>query len=346
MSLRALVVCEDAGAAAALAPVCEVLRAEGATVAGWLGEVAGRTLGVAGRRILADADALERALATDEISRSDVLLAGTSAWGLRLEARAVLEARRRGVPSVGLLDFWSNYEPRLSFPERTGLDACPDVLAVVDGTMRDDLVTLGVPSARLVVTGSPAFDRWLDAPARPPGHAGRSVVFLSQPLRALYGDALGYDELVVLEATARISADLGAPLVVRPHPREDRGALEAVIATLPGEIAFSTEADLGADLAAARVVVGMTTMGLVHAALGGVPAISAQLERRGDDGLATNRLGLTLPVTTREELSVRIRSAFGAGSAEPTRLPGWSPGAARRVAELVAETSRLHQEGA
>jgi hypothetical protein len=197
--------------------------------------------------------------------------------------------------------------------------------------MHEDLRALGVADERVVVTGSPAFDATL-ARRRRWSPSGRTVLFLSQPIKTLFGGELGYTEDDVLGAVAVVVAEAGAELVVRPHPREDTEALRKRMTALPCPTRTDASADVLDAVRDARVVVGMTTMALVHAALLGAPTLSVQIDRRGKDPLPTNRDGLTIPVADASELRRQLLAALDAVAPLPPRVPaGWSPDATGRV---------------
>ena len=96
------VVCEDAGAAQALAPVLAALAARGDRVIAVLGPVAARVLGALPASttavIAATEDEATAALGALDWEGLCVLLTGSTPWGARSEARAVLRARAEGVP--------------------------------------------------------------------------------------------------------------------------------------------------------------------------------------------------------------------------------------------------------
>jgi hypothetical protein len=349
--LKVLVACEDAGGARALAPVVERLRARGDAVEVHAAAVAARTFRDAGvpvpeTGIVTDASDAATRFSGEALASASVLLVSSTCWGARVEAAAVLAAQQRSVPALTVIDFWSNYRARLSFPDDDGLALVTDVVAVVDETMRRGLIEAGVSARRVTVTGSPAFDAYFDV-APPPAPARRRVLFVSQPIASLYGagpDAprwLGYDEASVLRALATLAGERGVPVAVRPHPREDAVALERLAGTLPGEVAMATEGSFVDAVAASSVVVGMTTVALVEAALLGRTAISAQLGAFGGDALVTNAVGLTVGVFDEGQLGAALDRALADGvrpPAERLRRLGWSPGATARV---VAELDRI-----
>jgi hypothetical protein len=322
---RIVVACEDAGGARAIAPVARALATRGDLVTTWLGAKALEAFRDEGLGQSASAS-------LDSVRDCDLLLTASTCWGERLEAQAISLATASAVPSVTVVDFWSNYAARLSYPTAAQLEVLPTRLAVIDDGMKTDLEAVGVPGARMVVTGSPAFDRWLNDPLPRRRSDGLHILFISQPIATLHGDSLGYTETTVLAALAPVASRLGARVVVRPHPREDADALEAIVRALPCDARMDDSATLREALAESSVVVGLTSVALIEAALAGRPVVSAQLGRRGPDGLPTNRSGLTAPATDVESLE---RALAAADSASAHRAAAFAPGATERVVELI-----------
>jgi hypothetical protein len=225
-----------------------------------------------------------------------------------------------------------------------------DEVLAIDKEMERRLVAAGVPPSRVVVTGSPAFDALWESDQSSSTQPGQYVLFLSQPIAALHGTDgsaptfLGYTEQVVLDAVARLVAPHGIELRVRPHPREDESALLGLAHRLPGRVYVERTGSLREVIRKADWVVGMTSIALIEAALLGKVAISAQFDRRGEDPLWTNALGLTVGVTDRQGLQEVVAETVHA-----TRTPrvarsnmaalGWSPGAAGRVLARVDAVS-------
>jgi len=332
--MRVGVIVEDAGAARALAPVVARLRAGGADVRGVFGSTAaGAFAGVA-----------ERASGDEVISQSDVLVTGSSCWGERIEAKAVLAARARGLPSVTFIDAWSNYVPRLSYPGDRDMAALGDIVAVIDPHMKAGLVRDGVDDARITITGSPVFDAFVDAaPFGDASDESPTIVFLSQPLSKLYPGA-NLNEIVALRALA-LTAPQAARIVVRPHPREDRGALAELLATLPVRAGFSEHAGLAEDLAGASVAVGVSTMALIEAATRGRFTIAISLGHPlGIDWQHVLDAGLLVDASSPERLRQLLDEAIAArGQREAggaLEALGWSGGATDRLVDVIERSGR------
>jgi hypothetical protein len=355
----------DAGGANSLAPVIRRLRAEGRSVTA----LAYKQAVDVWRRRGVDCEALPEDTtpggAAERLrgAQADVFLAGTSVNGVDLEKRFIVAARRLGIPSLAVLDFWSNYRARFA-DERGGLAYLPDRIAVMDSLAREEMIAAGFEPDRLWITGQPGFDE-LDESRRRLTPQRRAevrealgivgdtamVLFASQPIAAFYGDDTdgpshpGYTEHTVLAALVaaldRIAVGKAPAiaLVVRPHPREDASALQRhrarsirVIVDGRGD---AREVALAADL-----VTGMSTVLLVEACLLGCVVASLQPGLRSADVLPTNRWGATQAVFRAEDLEGVVgrllldEEARREAKAQAARLQ-FEPGATDRVVRLI-----------
>jgi hypothetical protein len=310
----------DPGGANALLPVLLALRAAGYTVLAWPYNEAERLWGDASLTVeglSADMDPEERLKAV----RPDILLTGTSVNNLELEKRFIAAAFERGLPSLSLLDFWSNYRQR--FADSYGaLAFVPDRIAIMDESARDAMIAEGFDPDSLVITGQPAFDGLaefrelftLDSRACIRKRLGieaneRLVTFLSQPIAEVNGERLGYNENMVLcavvNALERIQCRRGTPLVllVRPHPREHLAKFDAVRSATLKTVVSAKEKGHGVALAS-DLLVGMNTILLLEACLMGAIVVTIQPGLRGEDPLPSTRVGYS-------------RSVYNAADIEP-----------------------------
>lgn len=323
-AIRVLAVAGDAGGAAALVPVLRRMNAAGGK---WVLQVLAyrqaRTVFAEAALVfhelgeLADEEEAGRRL---KDFRPDVLLTATSVNGVDWEKRLVAESRRSGIPSLAVLDFWSNYRARFA-DECDRLAFLPDRIAVMDDRARIEMAELGFPADRLVVTGQPAFDEWAErkAGAEEAAAAVRArygaddvrhklVLFLSQPISDFYSSPAlrarhpGYSEAEVFRAAAEAleqlarKRDLHITLLVRPHPRETRllapeGALSAHV-----KLSRVDRDPIRPLMMASDVVAGMTTVLLMEACFLGCVTVSMQPGLRGPDILPANRMGMTFSV--------------------------------------------------
>jgi hypothetical protein len=294
-----------------------------------------------------------------EAAAPRLLLTATSVNGLDWESALWSQARAAGVPSLAVLDFWSNLPPRF---QHRGQPAWPTHLAVMDAAVAAELRAL-FPGAgpALHVTGQPVFDPLPALAARagevvPPlrqalGLAAgeRLVLFVSQPLAELrrqpgFAD-WGFDQHQVLAgllpALAARASQHGEKLclVLRPHPREaDAGLRPYLEQAFPG-LRLQLERQLpGPALAlAADLVCGMNSVLLQEAAYLGRPVLSLQPGLSQPDPLPANRQGLSQLVRTWADLPAALVAALTPGRPAPAveLLPDGH--ATARIAELAQQ---------
>lgn len=357
---RIVAIAGDPGGAAALAPVVSVLmnssQYEVAPCAYAQASSLWQSLGLTPGPV----DALPERLAA-----ADFLLTATSVNDRNVEQQALVLARNQGIPSLTLLDFWSNY--RLRFTNAKGQWVLPDRIAIMDELARTEMVAEGFPPERLVVTGQPAFDRLALArhaftPQRRQtlrsemgvGETGYLVLFISQPFADIYGSqmaaraTLGFDEYDVLEHCVQVLSQLARQhrialtLAIRPHPRESadkfkkiqEGSFRTVICNTPDQL----EAALSADL-----ILGMNSVLLHEATLMGCPVVSVQLGLKIADPLPSNRNGKGVAVYDTTKLGTTLeKTLFGPDRRNGVGLSSdISPIAGNAAAAVIQEIGTL-----
>jgi hypothetical protein len=300
----------DAGGAAAVGPVIEILRKDAHVE---VSALAYRHASAAWSPRNVAFDALDERI--DEAGVESLLLAsgakallmGTSMNGIDLERIFTRVGRRLRLASVAVLDMWSNYSARFGAVAGVGEDV-PDRVAIMDERARQAMLLEGFQPEQLVVTGHPAFDDVIEA-RRKFGSADRKkvrdalqvsmteqlVLFASQPLTLAWGEDVtapghpGYTERTALDAVLS-SLDRLVPrlassmtLVVRPHPREEAPEVPPgahSYRVLVSRAGTPREAAMSAD-----AVLGMCTILLVESALLGIPTVSVQPGLRTNDAL-------------------------------------------------------------
>ncbi len=245
-------------------------------------------------------------------------------------------AAANGVPSIGFVDQWVNYWQR--FTVRARFDTLPDRVAVVDAVARDALAALGCPAGRLVVAGSPAFDRLsaIDAKAAralraalAPADDQRLLLFVCEPptppldaagFRALHGFA----EPDVLDLLGRLLPAVAARrglrlhVAVKPHPIQIAAAAPPRLPAGDDRVAWRIADDDAPTLAAAAdLVVGMRSMLLMEAALLGRPVVSLQPGRTADSDLTDGREGIAV-ATDAAAAAARLDDALARRGPPPT----------------------------
>lgn len=289
----------DAGGAAALAPVLQALQNDRSCHTRVLGYR--QAVDVWSRSNIAVQRLPERPPVDPVacINGEDVnlLITSTSVNGVDHERRFLRWAAAALVPSVTVLDFWSNYAARFR-DENDAKLILPSALAVIDERMKREMVAEGFPAERLFITGQPAFDsihafrtKWTESTR----HAVRSrlgaraesyvVLFASQPLSQM-ADLVGSntprdDERELLETLVRSldeiaeSENVDILLAVRPHPRESLRPQEFPHSERI-RLVLSADADPWSAALASDLVIGMTSVLLVEASLLGSVVVSLQ----------------------------------------------------------------------
>ena len=270
-------------------------------------------------------------LLEERLSGAGLLLTATSVNGLDRERDAITTARRLGVPSLALLDFWSNY--RLRFIDQDGRLNLPDRIAVMDALAADEMVAAGLPADRLEITGQPAFDGLAARLAafssgrreqlrRELGLATGDclVLYVSQPFAAIYGspaqarETMGFTDEEVLALSVRTLVALAERrhrrivMAIRRHPREFEtmppvAQPEWFRAVNWGGVE-KAEAVLSADL-----VLGMNSILLLEAVQLGQIVVSVQPGLKIPDPLPSNRDGSSIAITEPASLERVLESA-------------------------------------
>jgi len=235
--------------------------------------------------------AMEEAGAALDAIRPAVTLtyAEAGGWGRAL----MLEARRRGIPSVGMQHgfiyrHWLNYlhEPDemisspgnpadLGFPR-------PDLTLVYDDFAREHLTGAGgFPDAAIRVVGSPRLDRFVETSRRlSAADAARLRGSLgASPDQHLVVVATKYSQIApAFGALVRAAAGMrDVRLVVKCHPAEGPEPYVAAAGGAANVVVAPGDADLAALVASARVIVTVNSTAAIEAMPLDVPALVVAL---------------------------------------------------------------------
>lgn len=301
--MNILTACQDPGGCNSIAPVAAALAARGERVGG-------------------------------TIADPDIVLLGTSG-GPSIEKEATL--RWRGVvPTVAVLDFWSNYWQRFSGPDGKDFRYLPDRVCVMDDIARDEMLAEGFPPECLVVTGNPHFDHFADGVTRE-GEDPRRILFISQPMRAdmqIPGLARAQsDEYTILDSLLAALPPEHS-LSIRLHPRDVRDKYDRY---LDNRVSVAQEATLEEALSHSGLVIGPATPVLMQAAAAGKKALCYEPVLTGPDTLVSNRAGVTVRIDSPQALQSAL-AAYAAGEwpfkTRPMREV-WPSGATGRVVDVV-----------
>jgi hypothetical protein len=259
-----------------------------------------------------------------------LLLVGTSENPDTLGLALVAQARQSDIESVGVVDFINNADHRFRGRSEEALTYAPDWLLVPDEWTKDAYVELGYPAHRILVCGHPHYDHVLDVKTQlsqedrtilrrrvlPQVPKGRLVVvFAAERLPGLdpqqyrrsaeytltgWGTSTGRTEIVLEEFLDAIQLVKPRPyLVLRLHPKNTRDEFTAYL----DEFDLVSHGGSPLELVyVADLVVGMTSMLMLEAALLGRPTLSVVPRVVEMEWLLSIRIGITACVTTREQL--------------------------------------------
>ncbi len=271
-----LVVCHDAGGAEV---VSAWVRRQGSTAFDFLLE--GPALAIFDRKLEAPARVpRDEAFAGIDAQRWSFVLTGSS-WSSDLEARAVRAARAGGIRSATYLDHWMRYAERFELDGQTVL---PNEVWVGD-EHAESLARRSLPNADVRLVPNAYVEdvvAAIDARDRGDWSAERRVLYVTEPTRraalAYTSDeaGYGYDEFQALAGYLR-RADADARVRVRPHPSEEPGKYDDVIAEHGAHLSIETSAGqpLEDDIAWAGEVVGCDSMAMAIALAAGRRVVCA-----------------------------------------------------------------------
>ena len=270
-------------------------------------------------------------------------------------------ARQHDTESVSIVDALCNAGLRFKGRGSAPLGHAPDWVLVPDDETALEFQLLGFPEARIVACGNPHFDHIRQERARltvvgrkearrrlfPGLDADRTVlVFVSESFHCMrvqdaallaeytlpVRSALASRTQIVLDAVLRAVQKLkNRPyMVLRPHPKDK---LDTLAEQIP---AFDHVAAEGGSLElvhAADLIVGMTSMVLVEAALIGRTTLSVVPRPVEKLSLQTSRLGVTPCAATTSELTELLPSLIE--HLPPPVIPKVMFGAVERVMSFL-----------
>jgi hypothetical protein len=328
----------DPGGANAIASVVACLRARGDTTYGLLTGPAKSLFSERGIPFVdagsMDDDTLGQQLAT---MAPKVVLAGTSVG--RTIDKKILVKLGGHVPSVYVLDFWSNYWQRFSEGHKD-LRYLPHKICVIDNAAKEAMISEGFPPDSLAVTGNPHFEEFAAGITRDREDPDE-ILFISQPISTTPVQAeltrVGYDEIEVLQRIKGVLdriADSKLRLKIRLHPLDK---VEKYQRYLGDRVSIASEKRLTDSLSRAGLVIGMSSPVLIQAATAGKLAISYQPGRVGADHLRSNALGITLGADDDADLESLFLSYGRRTLSRPAidLRSVWPAGSVRRVVAVL-----------
>lgn len=274
-----------------------------------------------------------------------LVLSGTS-WKSCLEQNFRNRARARDIPSVVVIDFWSDH-PRRWHHSAYRFEESHDVVCVPDKPSAEAMVSYGYPGELVRVTGHPhlerCFQRVPQSQARSVGRKEIEVLFLTIALAALKlkEDTVAQTR-IVCQALGQWSAAIKKPirLTIRPHPHEapEPDFLRQVSKFAPTGVAVrmaDRTKPILAQLRRSDLVLGHITMGLFEARSLGKRAVALKVTEHPSELVAAMEdAGIPLLPFEADRIASHLRSQRHIA---PDRIGNLHHGAAAAIASLCCE---------
>ncbi|MDF5709866.1 MAG: hypothetical protein PUP90_19915 [Nostoc sp. S4] len=226
----------------------------------------------------------------------DILLTGTSQSD-EFERDAILWARQERIPSIAVIDYWANYRQRFQpFNNPNAEPTFPDIITAIDEMCAAGMLADGIPEKQIRLVGQPYF-AWLIARQKYRKSILKpieNILFASQP---------NANETEILRTLIKVLTDYKSlkKLLIRFHPRQGKCRVSLDLLAQSGlPFAIDESADILMTLRQQDIMLGITSIILIEAALMGIPAGSLVIGI--DDTLITNQRGITIPLNSSEKL--------------------------------------------
>lgn len=254
--------------------------------------------------------------------KPDLVFTSTS-FGKVIDNAILFSAIKKKIKTLALLDQWCNYSQRFKiYSPNRNYEYLPNFIGVMDGFAKTEMVKECFPPERLIIMGQPYFDsiiiqkRNLSAEEKSNfkkeyniGESSTLVIFAAEPFRRGDLKIIGYTDIKIANQLIRAIESISretlkkVTLLIKIHPRDKRrdaafpinaGNNVRILLTRGGQ---ATKFILNAD-----IVAGMSSIFLLESFLLGKPTLSIQIGRRIEDDLITNKIGLTKPIKSYQEL--------------------------------------------
>lgn len=250
-------------------------------------------------------------------------------------------AKSAGISSACIMDYWVNYEMR--FTSSDGSRVYPDVICAIDDFMKREMAAKGIPAEKIVITGQPYFETVRDRASRLTAERSRQIkqklgiapdeyviTFASEPVVESYKDISywGYTEVSIFEAITealpQVAGNKKIVCVIKLHPRNQKDIFKESLRKVPASVRVIIEDARPAQeiISLSDMVLGMSSMFLIEAALLRKPFASVQIGLSREDPFILSRQGIAKAVLSKEELVALLKDAI---TSAPDALPVWQP---------------------
>ena len=307
--------------------------------------------------------------------KPDIVLTGTSANDFS-ERFLWLAASQLEIPSIAIIDHWSNlglrfseygYRDRENYETKKKHPYLPDRIIIMDRESRQELITNGIEPERILPYGQPYFNYLLSqSKNRILMEQGREcrlkygleindfmVLYASEPIRQEYGfnedgtPYWGYDEISIFKELINALKIIVARglhqrimVVIKPHPLEKHDNYSTALSEL--DINELEVRLAGADekiwdlIMASDLVCGMTSMVLLESVWLSRIVISVRIGLRRNSPFILQEKGFLAPVMNQEELVYQLEDTF---QGKKSIISAWSidENTADKIIELLEE---------
>lgn len=297
----------------------------------------------------------------------DAVVTGTSADDFT-EKYIWRASEELGIPSLAIVDQWSNYGLRFSghgvndisvYAREKTHPYLPSRIVALDDYARMEMIGEGLPAERIVACGQPYFETVLARRedlgksqqfCSASGIASEDflVLFASEPITSTYGPGAlaywGYTERTILSSLVRAvekvaeETERSVVLVVRPHPKEGSEHFLDIVAQCDR---IRCLFDMGNSpwmlMKRADLVCGMSSMFLIESIIFGRPVLSVQIGLCREDPFVLSRRGTMRSVMSEGDLIARLRSSIIHGMHE---IPAFEV-IRNPVERIIVEMERL-----
>jgi hypothetical protein len=291
-----------------------------------------------------------------------LLLVGTAENTDTLGLALIEKARHAGIQSVAAVDARSNADRRFRGGGHHALAYAPDWLLLPDEWTKDAFVALGYSASRALICGHPHYDQVHDTFTRlasvdrsalrqkllPGANGQRVLIFAAEVSNGLEpqqyqrspeytlsgrGTSTGRTEIVIEELLDALRPMKPRPyLVLRLHPKNKR---EDFVSYLDEFDCMSKDEPPLELVYVADLVVGMTSIILLEAALMSCPTLSVVPRLSETEWLPSADLGIAR-ATTREQLKSSLEILLSAPAPlQPNFNVGVVRGALKRTVETI-----------
>lgn len=237
--------------------------------------------------------------------KPEVVVTGTS-LGPTIERKVLKFAKENEIPSVCIIDYWSNYWQR--FSDGGGSLYLPDIICVIDELMKKEIVNGGVDEKKIEVTGNPHFDSFVNKIDHE--IIKNQLLFIEQPMADItkYGIKTKYSEFDVLKDVIEIVKEINLLgnnyyVLLRLHPRTNKENYSLILKENYPILKLDENNDLHKSISESRLVIGMSSVVLFQAFLGGKEVVSYQPNTNQDiDGSILNKLNLVKSIYNKLDL--------------------------------------------